>query len=105
MVIIFSMTKRTAQVHLPVQQALAVLGDNVRLARRRRGLSQALLAERAGMSRPTLRSIERGAASVTLGALANVLHSLGLEEDLQAVARDDELGRRLQDAKLLGRKG
>ena len=88
-----------------MQRALAVLGENVHLARRRRGVSQALLAERAGMSRPTLRSIERGAPTVTLGALANVLHSLGLEDDLQAVAGDDELGRRLQDAKLLGRKG
>lgn len=98
------MAKRTARVHPSVTRALQVLGDNVRLARRRRGLTQALVAERAGMSLPTLRSIERGAPSVTLGALANVLHSLGLERDLERVAHDDELGRRLQDAELLGRK-
>ena len=57
----------------------------------------ALLAERAGMSRTTLSSIEKGHAGVTLGAYANVLHSLGLHGDLALVARDDELGRKLQD--------
>jgi transcriptional regulator with XRE-family HTH domain len=92
-------------VHPSVRRALEALGDNVQLARKRRGLTQTLLAERAGMSIPTLRSIERGSPTVTLAALANVLHSLGLEEDLGRLARDDELGHRLQDAKLLGRRG
>jgi transcriptional regulator with XRE-family HTH domain len=97
------MPKKTARVHPPVRRALERLGENVRLARKRRELTQALVAERAGMSIPTLRSIERGSPTVTLGALANVLHALGLEDDLGQVAHDDELGRRLQDAKLLGK--
>ncbi|HTU58277.1 MAG TPA: helix-turn-helix transcriptional regulator [Polyangiales bacterium] len=92
---------RATAVPLPaVRRVLAELGRNVRLARLRRKLSAELLAERAGMTRPTLRSIERGEPSVTLGALANVLHSLGLETDLRKLAEDDELGRKLQDAEL-----
>jgi transcriptional regulator with XRE-family HTH domain len=87
-----------------VRRTLLQLGENIRLARLRRGFSAALVAERAGMSRNTLRAIEKGEPGVTLGSYANVLHSLGLHGDLGAVARDDELGRKLQDAGLEVRK-
>ena len=59
-----------------------------------------LVADRAGISRTTLYSIERGEASASLGSYAKVLHSLGLHEDIGLLGRDDELGRKLQDAKL-----
>ena len=92
---------RTSTPPLPaVARLLVELGTHIRLARLRRKLSATLVAERAGMSRPTLRAIERGDAGVTLGAVANVLHSLGLEKDLARVAGDDALGRKLQDAQL-----
>jgi len=92
---------RKTTVQLPaLQRLLSDLGENIRLARLRRRISAQLLAERAGMSRTTLRAIEQGKAGVTLGAYANVLHSLGLEQDLACIARDDELGRKLQDAGL-----
>ena len=92
---------RKTTVQLPaLRRLLEELGENIRLARLRRRLSAQLLAERAGMSRTTLRAIEKGEAGVTLGAYANVLQCLGFEKDLALIARDDVLGRKLQDAGL-----
>lgn len=98
------MPRKSASPHPIVRRLLKQLGENIRLARLRRGLSMELVAERAGMSRPTLRAVERGAPAVTLGSCANVLHTLGLHEDLALVARDDALGRKLQDARLPTRR-
>jgi transcriptional regulator with XRE-family HTH domain len=79
---------------------LQELGESIRLARLRRDLSSEMVAERAGISRATLSAIEAGSGSVSMGAWTQALFVLGLEKDLLAVARDDELGRKLQDAKL-----
>ena len=98
------MPKNTTTPHPVIQRLLRDLGENIRLARLRRKLSMRLVAERAGMSRSTLASVERGEPSVTLGSYANVLHCLGLHSDLAAVALDDELGRKLQDAQLPTRR-
>jgi transcriptional regulator with XRE-family HTH domain len=98
------MSRKTSTPLPAVTRILVALGENVRLARQRRNLTAALVAERAGMSRPTLRALERGEPTVTLGALANVLHSLGLEGDLASVAHADELGRTLADASLSARR-
>jgi len=81
------------------------MGEQIRLARLRRHLSSELVAERAGVSRQTVTAVEKGSASVALGAYAAVLHALGgLEQDLLLIAKDDELGRKLQDLDLPLRK-
>jgi transcriptional regulator with XRE-family HTH domain len=80
-----------------VADATAHLGENIRLARQRRKLTMQMVAERAGISRVTLSKVEHGDATVTLGAYASVLFVLGLEQQLQALAEDDPLGRKLQD--------
>ncbi len=77
------------------------MGENIKLARLRRKLSSGQVSERAGISRPTLLSIEKGNPGVSMGTYIQVLFVLGLEKDIHAVARDDILGRKLQDAKLI----
>lgn len=82
------------------QKAAVTLGENIRLARLRRKYSTQQVSERANISRPTLVSIEKGSPNVSLGAYIKVLFVLGLEKDILNIAKDDEMGRRLQDAKL-----
>ena len=88
-------------VLLPKQQKLLeTLGENLKLARLRRGFSAELVAERAGISRVSLWAVEKGSPSVAMGIYVAVLNALSLENDLLKVAADDELGRKLQDLNL-----
>lgn len=76
---------------------LQTFGENIRLARLRRDLSSEQVAERAGISRNTLIKIERGDEGVAIGMYFRVLIVLGLQDELLLIARDDVLGRKLQD--------
>ncbi|MCK4664684.1 MAG: helix-turn-helix transcriptional regulator [Bacteroidales bacterium] len=97
--------KEKKQVLLPgLQKILADFGENIKLARLRRKFSVKQVAERANIARSTLWLIEKGSPSVTIGSYLQVLFVLGLEKDILTVAADDELGRKLQDAKLLVKK-
>jgi len=84
-----------------MKKILAELGENIKLARLRRKLSAEQVAERAGISRSTLGFIEKGYEGVSIGNYLNVLKVLGLESDFLLIAKDDELGRKMQDANLL----
>lgn len=97
-----SSAKRQAAIFPDEQKILQQLGENIRLAMKRRKITQSMIAERTGLSKPTLRNIERGASTVSIGHYLRVLSVLGLSADLAEVARDDELGRKLQDIELLG---
>ena len=86
------------RVLLPKQERmLRVMGENLHLARLRRDLSSEQVAERAGISRNTLIKIEKGDEGVAIGMYFRVLIVLGLQDDLSLIARDDVLGRKLQD--------
>lgn len=80
---------------------LETLGENIKLARKRRKLTTSQVAERAGISRSTLYLIEKGDPSVAMGAYFNVLRVMGLQDDFLKLAADDEFGRKLQDLGLL----
>lgn len=83
------------------QKILDQLGEHIKLARKRRKLTAAQVAERASITRMTLRSIEAGSPSVAMGSYFNVLRALNLHEDFLKLAADDEFGRKLQDLDLL----
>lgn len=83
------------------RQAVA-LGRRLREARLRRRMTALAMAERAGISRATLHRLEKGDTSISLGAYQRVLRVLGLEADFDLLARDDVLGRKLQDMALPG---
>ena len=86
------------------QKVLEQLGENIRLARKRRSLTTIQVAERAGIDRTTLYHIEKGNSSVSMAAYFNTLRVLGLQNDFLKLAADDEYGRKLQDLSLIGNK-
>ena len=55
------------------------------------------------VSRDTLNRLEKGDASIAIGTYLRALRVLGMDKDFETVAKNDELGRKLQDAKLLVR--
>jgi transcriptional regulator with XRE-family HTH domain len=77
------------------------VGENIKLARKRRKFSTIQVSERANIDRSTLYRIEKGDPSVSMGAYFNVLRVLGMQDDILKLAADDELGRKLQDMELL----
>lgn len=99
------MPKKTIVLLPETEKILEQMGLQIKYARLRRKLTSELVAERAGISRTTVVSIEKGSPSVAMGCYAAVLHALNyMDKDLLLVAKDDELGRKLQDLDLPVRK-
>ncbi len=98
------MAKKEIVILPKMQETLAEMGGQIKMARLRRNLPASLVAERAGVSRATVVAIEQGKPSVSMGAYCAVLHALnGLDADLLKIAKDDELGKKLQDLNLRAR--
>ena len=69
-----------------------------------RNLSVAQVAERATCSPLTVSRIEKGVSTVAIGIYLRVLYALQLDEDILWLAREDKLGKSLQDLALKSRE-
>lgn len=98
--------KKAAYNILPAtEDILKTMGEQIKLARLRRNLTAELVAERAGISRASLWKVESGNPACAMGIYAAVLHALNnLDKDLLLIAKDDEMGKKLQDLSLVAGK-
>ncbi|MCZ5738520.1 transcriptional regulator [Escherichia coli] len=99
------MGKKQHRYSLYTNQMLSEFGERLKLAPFTTQAYRKAVAERAGMSPITLRSLESGSAGVTIGAYLSVMQVLGLETDLNKLAAEDDLGRQLQDSRLIKKEG
>ena len=100
-----TMKKAAYNIVPATENILKTMGEQIKLARLRRDLSAELVAERAGISRASLWKVESGNPAVAIGIYAAVLQALGnMDRDLALVAKDDEMGRQMQDLNLMTRK-
>lgn len=100
-----TMKKAAYNIVPATENILKTMGGQIKLARLRRDLSAELVAERVGISRASLWKVESGNPAVAIGIYAAVLHALGnMDRDLALVAKDDEMGRQMQDLNLMTRK-
>lgn len=94
------MSKRTPPTHPQAKRQISALGKRLRAARLRRAMTQGVLAERVGVSVPTIAKLEDGEPSTSMATMLRVLTVLGLGADIDLLAAQDSLGRELQDSKL-----
>ena len=93
------MTKNTMGTKLPrkLEQKMSVVGEQIKLARLRRNLSVAQVAERATCSPLTVSRIGKG-------TYLRVLYALQLDDDILWLVKEDKLGKALQDLSLKTRE-
>ncbi len=97
-----SLNNEKLPLPLPVDRAIQKLGLDLSLARRRRHISQASLAERIGASLNTVKRMEKGDPRVPLHFVARTLHVFGDIERLSQLldTGQDQIGLVLMDEQL-----
>ena len=101
-----NMTKNTMGTKLPrkLAQKMSIVGEQIKLARLRRNLSMAHIAERATCSPLTVSRIEKGVPTVAIGIYLRVLYALQLDDDILWLAKEDKMGKALQEWRLKSRE-
>ena len=96
------MSKSTMGTKLPrkLEEKMKVVGEQIKHARLRRDLSLTQVAERATCSPLTVSRIEKGTPTVAIGIYLRVLYALQLDDDILLLAKEDKLGRQIQDMEL-----
>lgn len=79
---------------------MQIVGEQIRMARLRRNLSIAQVAERATCLPFTVSRIEKGAPTLAIGIYLRVLYALQLDDDILLLAKEDAMGKALQDLSL-----
>ena len=94
--------KKTSIIPIPVRKTLEKLGSDIKEARIRRKISMELMAQRAGIARPTLVKVEQGDATTSMGIYAKVIFILGLNDNLADIAdiRNDKVGIMIESKEL-----
>lgn len=83
---------------------MQIVAEQIRLVRLRRNLSVAQIVERASCSPLTVLRIEKGTPTVAIGIYLRVLYALQLDDDLLLLAKEDAMGKALQDLSLKKRE-
>ncbi|WP_085537475.1 transcriptional regulator [Massilibacteroides vaginae] len=96
------MAKNTMGTNLPrkLGQKLQITGEQIRLARLRRNLSISQIAERATVSDLSVIRAEKGLPTVSIGIYLRILYALQLDDDILLLAKEDPIGKALQDLSL-----
>ncbi len=99
------MPSKKQPIYPSEKKILTDFGERLRLARLRRGISAETLAMRSSISRMTLHRAEKGSPAVSMGTYLRILAALHLTDDINLLALDDVLGRKLQDLDLPKKRG
>ena len=87
-----------------LEENMKIVGEQIKLARLRRNLSRVQVAERAMCSELTEARVEKGSPTVAIGIYLRVLYALQLEDDILFIAKEDKLGKELQDIAMINRE-
>ncbi len=87
---------------VPVRRSLKKLGRDIRVARKKRRLTVAMMMERVGVSKVTYLKVEKGDPRVGVGIYATTLMALGLGTPLADIAdpAGDEEGLAMEESRL-----